>query len=207
MTRELSFLVLKEMSGWARRTERSGRTPTIDEQANWLSKRSGVRVPGGAIGAGLDRLLLKAGILAAPGARRALRLLRDAGVPVGVVSNVLHQTSDGAREVLERTRIAEFFRSVTLSSDIPWAKPRPEPFLRCLADLGVEPAGAAHIGDLSLDVEGARRAGMQPLLYTGLHRCEPARDRPLFNRIDGRVRRVRSWSELPGFFDPRSSRR
>ncbi|HPR42367.1 MAG TPA: HAD family hydrolase [Candidatus Methanofastidiosa archaeon] len=77
---------------------------------------------------------------------------------LGVISN---GDSNGQREKLARTGIADRFRSIVVSEDIGVAKPDPVIFLHALKDLGVGPAEAVFVGDdMKADVEGARRSGM-----------------------------------------------
>lgn len=45
-------------------------------------------------------------------------------------------------------------------------KPAPDPVLLALADLGVDPADAVYVGDMAVDQEAARRAGV-PYVHAG----------------------------------------
>src|SRR5690606_6895168 len=57
---------------------------------------------------------------------------------------------------------------VFCSAQCRLAKPDPAIFLRCLAQLGAEPAQALFIDDKAENAEGARRAGLRAHHYTGL---------------------------------------
>ncbi len=164
-----------ELGRWAARQEAKGRTPTIAEQAAWLGARTGVAVPPAPVETALDALARRAPVRVAPGAKRSLRRLKDRGVRLGIVSNVLHETGAGLRQLLDRAGLLSPFSSVVLSCEHPWSKPRPEPFRLAVRQLGVRPREAAHVGDLRYDVDGARLAGMRPVLFTGLHPFEPSR--------------------------------
>lgn len=183
---------------WAANGEDVGHTPTIAEQARQLARWSGVPVDPEEVGRRLDAVTLSARVRVARGATAALERLRQRGVRLGVVSNVLHETGPGARALLEKLGVDRYFDAIVLSAEHPWSKPRPEPFRRALRTLGVRPSSAAHVGDLTYDIVGARRAGLTPVLFTGLHRYEPARLGALWKRIDPDVERVARWSDLPG---------
>jgi FMN phosphatase YigB (HAD superfamily) len=185
------------LESWARKQEAIGWTPTISEQSEWLTRTTGVRLEGDAMGATMDRLLAKAPIRVAPHAVRSLGALRDGGVHLGLVSNLLHETGPAFRGLLGALGLLDCFESVVLSCEHPWSKPRPEPFWCALTELGVAPAAAVHVGDLVYDILGARTAGMRTLLFTGLHRYEPARLAGLADSPDPHVGRVRRWSEVP----------
>ena len=182
---------------WAADGEDAGRTPTIAEQAAWLADSAGVPVDPVEVATRLDAVTLRAPVRVARGASAALRALRRQGVRLGIVSNVLHETGAGARALLEKLGVSRYFDAIVLSAEHPWSKPRPEPFRVALRTLGVRPGAAAHIGDLTYDVVGARRAGLTPILFTGLHRYEPARLGGLWQGIDASVLRVSRWSQLP----------
>lgn len=76
---------------------------------------------------------------------------------LGVISNF-----DGRlRPVLASLGIAGWFQAIVLSSETGADKPHPRIFQRALADLGVAPCEAAHIGnDPAGDWLGAEKAGL-----------------------------------------------
>ena len=184
-----------------RAAEARGSTPPIDAQADALSRRLGLRRPlrGGEIGEALDRNLLRRTVRVAPGAKRALGRLRRDGILLGIVSNVLFETADGARALLDRLDLRSPFDGLYLSAEHPWAKPRPQPFRMILRELGAAPDRSAHIGDLRWDVDGARRAGLTPWLYTGLYRFESPRP-AIPRRAGAPLVRIRRWDEVPAKF-------
>ncbi len=196
-TRPETERAVEALERWTRHLEARGQTPSIVAQAAWLSRRTRVPLDGNDVAEALDALADAAPVRPAPGARKALGRIRDAGIPLGLVSNVLHETGPGLRRLLASLGLLEYFRSQVFSSEHPWSKPRPEPFRHALAELGARPERAVHVGDLTYDVLGARRAGMRPILYTGLHRFEPARLAGLIETHDRSVERVSRWSELP----------
>ncbi len=95
-----------------------------------------------------------------PDAKAALAELRALGLTLGVISNMGLEL-DG---LLERLGIGEYVavRSTTGSAGV--SKPHPRIFRFALAQAGVRPAEAVHIGDsIPADVKGARGAGITPV--------------------------------------------
>ena len=90
-----------------------------------------------------------------------LRDLRARGLKIGVVSNWdtrLKKISDG----LGLTPLVDF---IVISAEVGVRKPDPGIFRMALDRAGVRPEEAIHVGDLlEEDVEGARRAGVRPVL-------------------------------------------
>lgn len=92
----------------------------------------------------------------------ALRALRAAGLRLVVASN----WDVSLHEVLARTGLAPLVDGAVSSAEVGSAKPDPEVFARALALAREDdPAAAWHVGDSPReDVEGARRAGLVPVL-------------------------------------------
>jgi beta-phosphoglucomutase family hydrolase len=103
-------------------------------------------------------VLRSEGIAAYPGSLALLESLRDAGVPMGVVSS-----SKNAGEVLNTAGIRDFFRAVVdglvAESDHLASKPAPDMFLEGARMLGVDPADAVAVEDAVSGVASAAAAG------------------------------------------------
>jgi len=91
----------------------------------------------------------------------SLRVLRSRGLKIGVVSNWdtrLKSICDG----LGLTPLVDF---IVISAEVGVRKPDPGIFRMALDRAGVRADEAIHVGDLlEEDVEGARRAGVRPVL-------------------------------------------
>jgi HAD superfamily hydrolase (TIGR01509 family) len=88
-----------------------------------------------------------------PGVVDSLRRLRALGLSLGVVGNwdlTLHRH-------LRELGLDHFFAAVVHAA----GKPAPDGLLQGLAELGVAPARALHIGDDEVDERAARAAGMR----------------------------------------------
>lgn len=94
-------------------------------------------------------------------ARATLASLRRAGLRLGVVSN-----ADGrAAAVLAAAGLADAFATIVDSHVEGVEKPDAEIFRRALARVGASAERAAFVGDIfSIDVVGARNAGLRPIL-------------------------------------------
>jgi HAD superfamily hydrolase (TIGR01509 family) len=88
-----------------------------------------------------------------PGVAGALERLRSLGLELAVVAN----WDLTLRRLLDEIGLNGYFRSIVHAA----GKPAPEGLLRALADLGVAPSRALHIGDDEVDELAARAAGMR----------------------------------------------
>jgi HAD superfamily hydrolase (TIGR01549 family) len=98
------------------------------------------------------------------GAGQVLAELRRRGSRLGIVSN-----SDGRlQEKLEVVGLAPYFDVVVDSEVVGVEKPEPRIFEIGLEALGTTAERSLYVGDIfSVDVLGARRAGLQAALYDG----------------------------------------
>ena len=90
-----------------------------------------------------------------------LRALRQRGAAIVVVSN----WDVSLHDVLERTGLRALVDAVVTSAELGVAKPDPAIFAEALALAGAAADEAVHAGDsVEADVEGARAAGIEPVL-------------------------------------------
>lgn len=108
-----------------------------------------------------------------PGVGEALEAVRR-WVPVGLITDGDPHVQ---RAKLRALGLRDAFDVIVFSDELGrrHRKPSPEPFLRALRELGVEPAHAVHIGDRpAKDVAGARGVGMRAIrVRTGEYRDHP----------------------------------
>jgi phosphoglycolate phosphatase/AHBA synthesis associated protein len=90
-----------------------------------------------------------------PGIAATLEQLRDR-VRLGVFTGA---SRPGALILLEAVGLLGFFHTVVGGDQVERQKPAPDGVLRACAELGVEPANAAYVGDSPSDLEAARGAG------------------------------------------------
>lgn len=125
-----------------------------------------------------------------PGARDAIRMVREAGLLAIVVTNqsgvargyydeaAMHRLHDWMNVELggEGLGISAFYHcpyhdtgSVAeyVVVDHPDRKPNPGMILRAMSDFGLDPVRCLIIGDKDSDVEAGRRAGIPGVLFTG----------------------------------------
>jgi putative hydrolase of the HAD superfamily len=89
----------------------------------------------------------------------ALRRLRAAGLPIGLLTNNI---SPMPREG-ELGEVLALFDSIVESSVEGIRKPEPEIYRRALKRLGVEPDACAYLDDLGVNLKPARALGMHTI--------------------------------------------
>jgi putative hydrolase of the HAD superfamily len=110
-----------------------------------------------------------------PGARPALEALAARGYTLAVVSNTMRTPGVVLRKILERYGLLGFFKHTTFSDEVGVRKPAPEIWALALRALGGDAATAVHVGDdVTLDVRGARAAGMRAIHVTSAPGRSPA---------------------------------
>jgi putative hydrolase of the HAD superfamily len=119
-----------------------------------------------------------------PGVRDALASVRGRGLTVACISN----SNGTVADLLAHVGLGEVLDFVIDSGVVGVEKPDPAIFTLALERAGVGAAEAMHVGDLfAVDVVGARRAGIEPVLLDPLGRyadrgCRTAPDVPTLCR-------------------------
>jgi len=122
--------------------------------------------------------------VAQSGAAEGLAALRRLGLVVGCISN----SNGTVARLLAEVGLASWLDPIVDSGVVGVEKPDPEIFRIALRRAGVAAAEAVYVGDLyPVDVIGARRAGLEPVLLDPLGRygdrgCRTAPDVPAFCR-------------------------
>ncbi len=134
----------------------------LERFAERLFRRLGVR--GGvarAHAAAIWELLGPTSLVPYPEVGEVLGALRRAGYRLAIVSNWPCGLGAFCREL----GFGQLFEHVLASAEVGYAKPDARIFLEACRRLGVGPERVLHVGDtVAEDVEGARAAGVRPLL-------------------------------------------
>jgi putative hydrolase of the HAD superfamily len=98
-----------------------------------------------------------------PGAAVGIRALASR-FKLAIISDTGFASGRAQDRLLTQDRLLDHFAATIYSVDVGHAKPRPEPFQRALAELGVSAANAIHVGDIErTDVVGALAVGMRAI--------------------------------------------
>ncbi len=81
---------------------------------------------------------------------------------LALVSNFDHPRH--LRKVIATHRLTPLFRSIVISGEFGVKKPDPRIFRQALKETGLSPREVVYVGDTEEDVEGARAAGITPVL-------------------------------------------
>lgn len=98
-----------------------------------------------------------------PGAKETLEYLRRSGFRIGVA------TSKGRYSTIKSlkfTGLIDLIDSIVAAQDVQHHKPQPDPLLKALEELCVEPANAVYVGDSRFDIIAGHRAGVKTLGVT-----------------------------------------
>jgi len=89
--------------------------------------------------------------------------LRDAGLKVGILSNLPFPLADALRST---DGFLDHFDHITFSCELGLFKPQPEIYEDAIRGLAVAPERTLFIDDKQENVDGAKAAGMQAELFT-----------------------------------------
>jgi phosphoglycolate phosphatase len=101
--------------------------------------------------------VLRSGTRLLPGAAEALRTLHSRGLHLAVCSN---KPVTFTRQLLDYLDVAKYLKIVLGPEDVARPKPAPDMLLAALGRLNVRAAEALYVGDMTVDVETARAAGV-----------------------------------------------
>jgi putative hydrolase of the HAD superfamily len=124
-----------------------------------------------------------------PGVLQPLELLRQKGVPCGVLSNTMFRGITISRH-LTANGFGDAFQWVMASTDFVLRKPHPRLFDLAAQRMGESPGDLWFIGDsFELDVIGATAAGMVPIWYCTSGNAGTTSDPAAYV--------LTNWSQLP----------
>ena len=101
--------------------------------------------------------VLRSGTHLLPGVAKTLRELKDASFRLGICSN---KPAAFTRQLVEILGLTGLVDAVVGPEDAPRIKPAPDMLLAILSRLAVVPTQALYVGDMVVDVETARSAGV-----------------------------------------------
>lgn len=101
--------------------------------------------------------VLRSGTRLLPGAAECLRALHERGLLLGICSNKpVHFT----HQLVDYLGIASYLNAVLGPEDVPHPKPAPDMLRAALTRLNVTADQALYIGDMTVDIQTARAAGV-----------------------------------------------
>ena len=98
-----------------------------------------------------------------PGVVETLERLRSQKIVCAVVSN---KPEGLVKNIVSKLALAPFFASIVGGDTLPYAKPRPEPALRALDEIGAGPQETLFVGDSVNDVLCGQNAGCRTAVVT-----------------------------------------
>jgi len=97
----------------------------------------------------------------------------------GLISNFDHPPH--VHQVLDDHGLRQWFAVIVVSGEVGVQKPHPQIFRVALEQTGLTPADVVYVGDTVDDVQGARAAGMHPILIRRAHQRLQAVDSQVHN--------------------------
>lgn len=102
-----------------------------------------------------------------PGLETCLEALRREGLRIAIAT---HRSGRGAVQILEGFGLRGYFDAIVALEHIERVKPDPDPVLKALALVRVDPQAAAMVGDTPDDIQAGRAAGALAIgVVTGAH--------------------------------------
>ena len=113
---------------------------------------------------------LEVGVAPVDGARETLSELANAGIGRGLVCDTGFTPARVVRHLLDDAGLSDHLETLCFSDEVGVPKPGNDIFAKALAELGVRPPEAIHVGDLRrTDIAGAHDVGMHAARFRGVH--------------------------------------
>lgn len=113
---------------------------------------------------------LEVGVDPVEGAEDTLAALSKAGIGLALICDTGLTPGRVVRQLLEEAGLAGYLSCLCFSDEVGVPKPGSEIFAKALAELGVRPPEALHVGDLRrTDIQGAHEVGMHAVRFRGVH--------------------------------------
>ena len=98
-----------------------------------------------------------------PRSKALLRQLKERGFALAVASN---RPTRFSHIVLRHLQIFSFFDCILCADKLTHRKPHPEIIRKILHQLDVRPREAIYVGDMAIDAQAGRRAGVKSIMVT-----------------------------------------
>ncbi|HSB66785.1 MAG TPA: HAD family hydrolase, partial [Anaerolineales bacterium] len=136
-----------------------------------------------------------------PDVKPVIQELDRRGYILGILANTITETE--IPDWLEQDQLAQYFKTVVLSSKLGIKKPNPEIYWEAARRIGFEPAHCAYVGDNpKRDVVGTRQAGFGMIILL-LSPEKLAKEPPSGENVPDYI--VQHCSELLDIFPDRSN--
>ncbi|HVM35452.1 MAG TPA: HAD family hydrolase [Actinomycetota bacterium] len=132
-----------------------------------------------------EEATISTGVDAVDGARDTLDALQSAGIRLGLVCDTGLTPGRVVRQFLDEHGLLDFLEAQCFSDEVGVPKPGNDIFAKALAELGVRPPEAIHVGDLRrTDIAGAHDIGMHAARFRGVHddRSDASEAKMVFDR-------------------------
>ncbi|MCM3786383.1 pyrophosphatase PpaX [Neobacillus mesonae] len=93
-----------------------------------------------------------------PNVLTVVEQLHAQGIRMGVVTTKIRPST---LKVLEAFDLKKYMEVIVTVSDVTHPKPHPEPVLKAVEELGVDPATTVMVGDSPVDIQSAKAAGVK----------------------------------------------
>jgi len=113
---------------------------------------------------GHHRIALKKYSKLLPGAKELLEYLKQRDIKIAIASN---RPTEFTNIILRRLGLRKYFDYVLCADKLPKGKPHPEILLRIMKKLKIKPEQVVYVGDMTIDVETARNAGIRSIAMLG----------------------------------------
>jgi putative hydrolase of the HAD superfamily len=148
------------------------RTPTTAESAGVLLHALRIKLPGEAVArvvAALEEAILECPPQTVAEVPETLPLLAER-YALAVVCDAALTPGRVLRQVLGLHGLERYFSAFFFSDEHGFSKPDRRAFLTPLAELGIAPHEAVHVGDIQrTDIDGAQAAGLRAVHFVGVN--------------------------------------
>lgn len=98
-----------------------------------------------------------------PGAKKVLTSLRAAGYSLAVASN---RPASFSRILVKHLKLSRYFDYMLCGDQLKQGKPHPEILYKIMQKFSLMPQDTLYVGDMALDAEAGRRAGVKSIIVT-----------------------------------------